>query len=165
MHNEASRTIEDFQSVARQYCTLVENSTTLSRDAFLKQIHVLLPLLVAYAARLPNVSPDSENLNDEKVEQGPIIEAINRTLGEQHSNHFYELIFDPWEKGDNPPVASSLAIDLAEIYADIKEGFAALERGGPLNDVLWEWKYGFESHWGRHATQSLVAVHSLLVDW
>jgi hypothetical protein len=42
------------------------------------------------------------------------------------------------------PVVASLADDIADIYRDLKKGFALL---GSRDGAVWEWRHGFEHHW------------------
>jgi hypothetical protein len=32
----------------------------------------------------------------------------------------------------------------------------------PPNDILWKWRLGFYSHWGKHAIDALRTIHFLL---
>ena len=41
---------------------------------------------------------------------------------------------------------------------------SVLAEGAPEGDVVWEWRFGFYSHWGRHATEALRALHARLAD-
>ena len=78
----------------------------------------------------------------------------------------YFFCYEPFSDAPDPPVASSIASDLAEIYGDLKPGLQALhlDRSRWLNDVLWDWKFGFDTHWGDHAVDSIWAIHKLLRD-
>jgi hypothetical protein len=68
-------------------------------------------------------------------------------------------MFDPYE--GEMPVVASLADDIADIYRDLKKGFALLDAGGSRDRAVWEWRHGFEHHWGRHAAHALYAVYVL----
>ena len=57
------------------------------------------------------------------------------------------------------PLESSLALELSEIRHDLQKGLIALERGAPLEAVLWEWRFGLDAHWGNHLVNALRAVH------
>ncbi|MDQ0427430.1 hypothetical protein QOZ98_000255 [Planomicrobium stackebrandtii] len=45
------------------------------------------------------------------------------------------------------------------IYRDIKKGLILYEQGHSM-EAIWEWKFGFEVHWGEHATSAIRALHS-----
>lgn len=53
----------------------------------------------------------------------------------------------------------SLADDLADIWRDLRAGLDALEGGSQWQDVAWEWRFGLQTHWGRHAVEALRALH------
>ena len=74
----------------------------------------------------------------------------------------YWKIFDPWEREE--PLLGSPADDLAGIYQDVAVGLAALERGVAEDDVVWEWRFGFWSHWSRHAVAALRALWARLAS-
>lgn len=74
---------------------------------------------------------------------------------------FYEY-YDPWDEKDHG--VSMLADDLADIYFDMKGGLLALEAGAPAEDVLFEWRLGFQTHWGLHIVDALRAIHYRLLS-
>ena len=59
----------------------------------------------------------------------------------------------------------SLADDLADIYRDVKNGLVAEQAGAAArpNDVLWTWRFAFESHWATHAADALRALQTALL--
>lgn len=87
-------------------------------------------------------------------------QALSRRISEKLGDaDYYRLIFDPYQA--DPPVTASLADDVADIYRDLRGGFALLEPGGMRDGAVWEWRFGFDSHWGRHAAHALYAVRVL----
>lgn len=85
------------------------------------------------------------------------LRALTAKLGDLD---LYSFVFDPYEE-PTTPVVGSLANDIADIYRDLAEGFAAVEAGGTTESGLWEWRVGFASHWGRHAAHTLYGVYVL----
>ena len=97
--------------------------------------------------------PPSALTNDEAA-------ALQRRLGEKLGDiDFYSVVFDPYDF-DTTPVTGSLADDLADIYRDLQDGFAALRNGETAN-ALWQWKFGFDSHWGKHAVEAMYALYNV----
>jgi hypothetical protein len=82
-------------------------------------------------------------------------------FGERDS---YREIFDPADVADREPVEGSLSRDLTEIYQDLRAALALEEPSRSIApaDILWDWRFGFTSHWGRHTASALRVVHSLL---
>jgi hypothetical protein len=48
---------------------------------------------------------------------------------------------------------------LADVWRDLRHGLSALAAGTRWEDVAWEWKFGLQTHWGKHAEGALVALH------
>lgn len=70
-------------------------------------------------------------------------------------------VFDPTK--DREAIYGSLADDIADIYRDLKEGLVLHHSGlASPNDILWDWRLGFYSHWGKHSMDALRTIHFLL---
>jgi hypothetical protein len=65
----------------------------------------------------------------------------------------YWEVFDPTQK--EKPICCSLAIDIIEVYLDLKDALKLLKSGAALNDIHWEWRFDFHSHWSKHAASAL----------
>ena len=72
-------------------------------------------------------------------------------------------MFDPYDPDGSAPVMASLSDDIADIYRDLQGGLVAF-RAGEIDDAVWEWRFGFDTHWGRHAAHGLFALHALITD-
>ena len=64
---------------------------------------------------------------------------------------------------EEKPVASLVSNDLVEIYSDLQDGLELLSQDAVI-DAIWDWRFSFSTHWGRHAFDSLRAVHYLVTD-
>jgi len=157
--------VEEFASLADQYCTMLERTDTEDAWQFVQGTLALLPRLYAAAWRLPNVEPLSEEPISASAsiaaEEKRIEGRIGALLGPSNLYHF---VFDPFE--EEAPVASLIGADLSEVYGDLRPALDVFRRGGPgdLADATWEWRFGFTTHWGRHASCALVALHNLATD-
>ncbi|WP_106532558.1 DUF5063 domain-containing protein [Planomicrobium soli] len=76
----------------------------------------------------------------------------------KHHN-VYSEIFDPYH--NETQVNGCLEDDIIDIYSNIKIGLLLYEQGHS-SEAVWEWKFGFEVHWGEHATSAIRALHSLI---
>jgi len=74
----------------------------------------------------------------------------------------YSEIFCPHVPSE-PPRVGELADDLAAIYGDVALGLHLHERGR-VDDALWQWGFGFQSHWGQHASSAIRALHGYLAQ-
>ncbi len=59
--------------------------------------------------------------------------------------------------------APSLWDDLAELYRDLRHGLDLHARGGrdDVAEAIWQWRFGYESHWGAHLFLALKTVHEI----
>jgi hypothetical protein len=166
-----------FAVLAEQFCTAVEQRVQYDLDSFLQRVHDLLPRLYVHGLELPHTNvlfSDSGQVEEEldaahqipeyvpDPDAGDIEEwrtlfhALTDELG-THCN--YREVFDPYSE-DEEEVTGSLADDLADIYRELRSGLRKWKRG-QTGAALWDWRFGFESHWGEHATGALRALRSL----
>src|SRR5262249_48569314 len=74
---------------------------------------------------------------------------------------YYAEVFDPSVIPTEVPVIASIADDIADIYRDVVSGLGAYQVGRRAQ-AIWEWRFGFEHHWGGHATGAIRALHAWL---
>jgi hypothetical protein len=153
----------ELREEAERYCALIEQAESWERQAFAVALVVSLAELLAAASHLPDGEPtDSVSADTPTQEQwSERYAAVQQTLGDWA--HYWTT---PAAHGDgaSEAVLLSLADDLADIWRDLKHGLLALACGAPPADVTWEWRFGFSTHWSRHATEALRAVHARLAD-
>ena len=103
----------------------------MEKSEFLFQIYQMLPELIAEAGRLPLVSfDDDENEEQEsairkiraekKIKQQEweqLYDSLKEKLGDRN---LYWMVFDP--RTDSEAIHGSLADDIADIYRDLKNG-------------------------------------------
>ena len=160
---------EHFGAIAQKYCDVVDSASNLEKRELLAQVYEILPALIDAAIRLPlpnNIEDDSE----EKVNEGSVQTHPTRMNGDSWHKLYgslkerlgdadlYWMVFDA-VKGTEA-IRGSLADDIADIYRDLKEGLAFKNKGS-LQDAIWEWHFGFDSHWGHHAIGALKAIHDI----
>jgi hypothetical protein len=145
---------------AERYCGLIERAEPLTRDAFVSEVAESLAALISHATHLPRVEPTDTDLPD-----GPTYDqwkdrfmAVGAVLGDW--NAYWTTLDITSEEAVLLPVAD----DLADIWRDLRRGLDGLQVGARVDDVVWEWRFGFCSHWGRHATDALRVLHSHLAD-
>jgi hypothetical protein len=157
-----NRTVE-FPREAARYCSLIESADSFKREAFAAELAKALARLLSAASGLAAVAPtDSQPaVRLPQEEWTGRFAAIQRTLGEWDA---YWTTLAPYGADAQDAVMLPLADDLADIWRDLKPGLLALERGAAPNSVTWEWRFDFYSHWGRHATEALRAIHARLAD-
>lgn len=65
----------------------------------------------------------------------------------------YSEVYDPYQS-DEAPVRTSLAVDLADIYEDLKRGCELWDRGFK-ESAINSWRSLFRLHWSEHATGAI----------
>jgi len=110
------------------------------------------------------VAPDSDGLPDSTIERDEYLGlqgSLAALLGRYDACHD---IFDPSDPEDQKPVQHLLSLDLTEILEDLDDGRSLLDPSRAIApaDVLWQLRFDFTSHWGRHAATALKVVNSLL---
>ena len=150
--------VNHFGLIAERYCSLVDSQSALDKSEFLLQVYRLLPELIAEASRLPLVSFDDDENEEQEApmrkiraetkmkeqEWGQLYDFLKEKLGDWN---LYWMVFDP--RTDNEAIHGSLADDIADIYRDLKDGIVL--KGGnevPASEIIFEWRFGFTSHWG-----------------
>jgi len=58
---------------------------------------------------------------------------------------------------------SMLWDDLADLYRDLLYGLDLHSMGTPadVSNAIWEWRFGYENHWGEHLFRALSTVHEI----
>jgi hypothetical protein len=152
--------VEAFRVLAERYCAFIETSGSLRRGEFVWQLAEHFVALYAAAMNLP-IGTGEEDFGARQgltsVEWQELFQRLDMKLGDVSD---YSLIFDPYEL-KRTPVTGSLADDAADVYRDLQRGLEVIAAGGSLEDAVWEWQFGFEHHWGKHAAHALHALHSL----
>ncbi len=163
MNYRQTATVGRFRTAVRAYCAHVESRHALTPPEWLARVHALLVELYAAGLALPTVEPDTENANPEHrpyEDWKRMYDDFGRAFDRWN---FYQVMFDPYDTVEDDPVYESLSDDSADIYADVRRGEDhEHERGDSHpNDVVWEWRFTFESHWAGHATHALYALATL----
>jgi len=162
IHNSASQ----FGAVAAQFCSVVDAGFERSRTDLLVHIYRLLPGLIREAIQLPDISlseDDGGSTESEKTHSAQMSDQEWKELYERLKRHLgdwdlYWQVFDPTT--DRSANAGSLADDLADIYRDLKEGLIHQQVGRMrAEEIVWDWRLLFYSHWGKHAMDALLTLH------
>lgn len=148
---------------AERYCSLIEQVESMERETFVVEVTAALMAVLHAAMDLPDLSATDEfvdeGLSDE--EWRARFDAIEARLGDWSA---YATTLSPFEEDATEVATPALADDLSDVWRDLKAGLLSLERGGDREDVLWEWRFGFYTHWGRHAVEALRVLHARLAE-
>jgi hypothetical protein len=153
--------VEAFRRVAEAYCASVEQPDDENYDAFVLRLGGLLADLVSAGYRLPLVEPVADVTTSTSISQERWHEHYI-ALQSRFREHdlYWSTSYEAVALHEPPVTPRSLADDLADIWRDLRGGLDALEGGATWQDVSWEWRFGLEKHWGKHAVEALRALHS-----
>jgi Domain of unknown function (DUF5063) len=147
--------INAFIGVARDYCAWCEGARASEPRLLHLEATRHVARLYAAALELPDVEledyPAPPNVPQE------VRHAMFKSFSALPFN-YYRDVFDPSIEGTEEPVTGDLADDLTDIYYDLHDGFALL-RSGNEPAAVWNWRFSFGIHWGRHATSALRALN------
>lgn len=143
-----TREVAAFVLEAHQFCHFVEKGSSLPVAQRLRTARGRLLDLYRAGAALPSFEPIGTD--DAPPTRRPDWVGFGET-------DVYSEVFDPYD--DSPSlVAGSLSDDVLEIYADVSRGLGLWESKAHV-DAVWEWRFGFDTHWGDHAIDALRALH------
>jgi hypothetical protein len=76
----------------------------------------------------------------------------------------YRKVFDP-TSDETESIYGSLADDLADIYRDVQEGLLLRDaKQACWEEIVFDWRVTFYSHWGKHAIDALEVIHCRLSE-
>ena len=154
----------NFVDLARRYCEVVEQQSDHRVGDLIRLFRSSLADLYGAAARLPEVEAGEQYVHGvgcSTAQWRSYYESLGSRLGD---DRHYRLIFDPLDPADKKPVIGDLADDLVDVYADLKNGLELWDRVGSdfKAEAVWNWRFLWGSHWGRHALEALRAIHEML---
>lgn len=115
-----------------------------------------LDCLVIEYHRVPDVKPDTEELSP-SVPYEPLAERASASFPEL--GHYADV--EP-QDGLKQEIALGDAIDdLADIARDLSGVLWHIERGA-INDAYWEFRFGYQTHWGAHLHRLRRYLHSIM---
>ena len=142
--------------IARRYCELVESLEEGHRTP-LVQLNEVLPRLHAAMTAVRPCTDDGPLDADADLDQRfELYSRLHRLLGDL-DGYWMEYDVTP----DRQEMSGSLADDLTDIYCELKNGLARLERGSDARPTLGRWRTGFCRHWGQHVVDAERHLYEL----
>ncbi len=162
MNDTLDPVLQRFEAAAMKFIACVDSASTLERDVFLANVGLCLAELYYTALEIPVVEPESESPDDTPFPVDQWQEQY-RVLREKIGDaDLYWTVLIPTENEE--PVQGSLAGDISEIYYDLKQDLRLKETRIAYVDFVWEVRFSFREHWGRHAIGALKTIYELHLD-
>ncbi|MDE2481934.1 MAG: DUF5063 domain-containing protein [bacterium] len=153
---------EAFLALAQRYMSWLQIRAATSVGS-LSDLHACLSDLQGAAIRLPQIGGDDDS-DDQDV---PRDAQTGWTLAKQAAATLplceYALVFDPLDEADRNAIVNAIEDDLGDIYNDLAEG-ASLMANARIEDAIWQWRFSYLSHWGRHAVHAQTALWQALAN-
>ncbi len=156
--------VNDFAKGAKGYCDLVDEYKLKTRSEFIYYAFLYITDLCNMAIQLPRISEvqdidiSRDKNTDPKFDQ---MKVLCEFLGDWV---YSRQVFDgtaPEGDRQGDVVTADLADDLTDIYRNLRDGLKYFDEGDP-DEAVWQWKFSFGIHWGRHATSALRAIYCRL---
>ena len=160
MDDANSPAITRFMSVAADFMAWIDRSLPPTPEDLLA-LHWMLARLQAAVIELPAVTSEDiavELARKPTARHDRFASLINRF--EAINLNSYRTILFPLNE-DCEPVTGLIADDMADIYHDLESGLLCA-RDGKYRDAVWEWRFGYFSHWGYHLANAQAALRQYL---
>jgi hypothetical protein len=148
----------DYGAAIRRLCAIEGEPPSF------EELTRLLSYVYAATWRLPSVRLDDAHDYDvasyrRAIGVPAMYERLQEVLGAADR---YSKIARGVHDDDRGVVIGSLADDLADIYGELVAGLDALDAGASLENVVWDWRSSFESHWGAHLLDASRQLHRII---
>ena len=147
-------------STTREFCTWCKSAPgTKSEEG--RRAHSLLTRLYADALELDEPAKYDPDIESNRVNDKEWKEVYARAAALPFQ--YYSSQFDPSEVPPEQHEIGDLADDVADIYRDLSAGLALFD-AGHVAEAQEELRFSFLTHWGRHASGAIRALHCWYVD-
>jgi len=147
-------------STAREYCDWCKSPPGTKTEEG-RIAHSLLTRLYANALELDEPAKYDPDIDPDRVSDDEWRKVYAR--GAALPFQYYSSQFDPSEVPPEEHEIGDLADDVADIFRDLSAGLALVD-AGHLAEAQWELRFSFITHWGRHASGAIRALHCWYVD-
>jgi hypothetical protein len=159
---DQSRLLAAFRDDAQAYCDFIDGWHDKGvREPFTNLLRLLSNLAKSGVA-IPFDMAEKDVEYIERIDQArwrTIATEINEVTGLACA----ALVSEHADDEEAQVRASMLWDDLADIYRDLRHGLDLYTLGGSehLAQAAWQWRFGYESHWGAHLFRALTTVHEI----
>ena len=164
MSTTDTKAVHAFHESASAYCALIESIAKERPSDLYSTLEACLSQLAFDATRLPTGTPDlkdddTHGLNDDDRREAALSQKVHGVL---HGDCVDLMAMHENDK-ESADRVWMLWDDLVGIYADLKDGMSLFCVGTEraVGEAIWQWRFGFETHWGEHLYSALLPVHEM----
>ncbi|MBQ7822871.1 MAG: DUF5063 domain-containing protein [Bacteroidaceae bacterium] len=155
----------EFITVAKEFCSFIEQAPTYNRKNFTDTAVKILPFLYLKACMLPECEEPEDMYISEKFVTEDVYELIRNHIASLMGNQdsYLEVFMADMQYSDTPIVAY-ISEDIADIYQDVKD-FVSIYRIGieeQKYEALYNCRTNFKNYWGQKLTNVLRPLHSIV---
>ncbi|MHC4251250.1 MAG: DUF5063 domain-containing protein [Planctomycetota bacterium] len=160
---EREERIALFHRSAREFCDFIDEIEKGEHPRLYADLLRLLTLLAAAGLALPPCGEGGEAEYDGMRLRHEEWKRVGGTVGRVTAPAVKELTADAAEDDPDARRAEMLWDDLADVYRDLRSALRIYELGteDARAEAAWQWRFGYESHWGAHLFSALQTVHEI----
>ena len=152
--------VQAFATEARIYCAWAISIEEGDQGA----AAALRRIVALYQAALRLPAPNAEGTQDgpefvRTEARKQVLAACGRLPLQYYSEQFSPLPVPATEEA----TVGDIADDIADIFQDVVKGLWYFDHDQEA-DAVWEWAFGFQTHWGRHASCAIRTLHAYLAE-
>lgn len=157
--NEHNQLLDDFRNDAQAYCDFIDAWRAGNVSKPYVELLQLLSNLAKSGVSIPFDMPEKDVDQVERIQWEIIWAEIHEVTSAASS----ALMREHADNENAKTRAFMLWDDLADIYRDLRHGLDLFNLGGTdaVAEATWEWRFGYENHWGAHLFRALTTVHEI----
>ena len=157
-----SQVVRAFRDDVQSYCDFVDTWRTTAVRAPFTTLLGLLASLAKSGAAIPFDMADRDVKDVERIDHAGA-QAIAGDLSALTGAASAKLMSEHAGSPESQQRVFMLWDDLADIYLDLRHGLDLYSRGDAdhLAEAVWQWRFGFENHWGEHLFRALMTIHEI----
>jgi len=160
---EREHRIAAFHRSAVEFCDFIDEIDKEEHPHLYEDLLRLLTQLAPTGLALPPCGEGGENEYEETSLDYEDWRRVADVVGRATAPALKELTADAAEDDPDAIRTEMLWDDLADIYRDLRDGLGIFELGtdDAKKEAAWQWRFGYESHWGEHLFSALLTVHEI----
>jgi hypothetical protein len=159
----AAKSVLEMLTVANDFCSFLDKSEDYPKEAVLKYLQRVLPLVYIKSSLLPEVETEDESAIEHYVTEMEWEEMFNMLHAKFGEEDIYFYI-DNHERSHQDPVKASIAENITDLYQDMKDFVLLYQK--PLTpfkqNAVMECRRLFADRYGYRIVNAHAAIHYLL---
>ncbi|WP_160174179.1 DUF5063 domain-containing protein [Sphingopyxis sp. MWB1] len=151
----SSHSPASIEAAIQDYLALLKDKPDEEGVRLARLCEALDRLVIEYH-RSPDVDPDTED----EIPSVPYEPWAARAAASFPELGLYAHA-EPMEGLDQQLTLGDAIDDLADIASDLSDVLCLIRRGA-INDAIWEFRFGYQSHWGMHLHRLRYYLYSVM---